>query len=463
MQNIQDTILIDADLIRRYDINGPRYTSYPTAVEFHNGFGVTQYQSAAASSNEQGTPLSIYVHVPFCASPCFYCGCNRVITRDHSKADVYLRYLFREIELQAALFDTSRPAAQLHLGGGTPTFLSTTQLEALIAKLQQHFNLQTGGAHEFSIEIDPRTLTEDTLPHLAALGFNRISLGVQDFDRDVQVAVNRVQSVDDTLRAIHLAHELGFKSVNVDLIYGLPKQTAEKFAHTLDQVISATPERIALYGYAHMPRLFKAQRQINEAELPNAITRLALLQLSITKLMEAGYVYIGMDHFARADDELVKAQQDGTLQRNFQGYSTRADCDLIGLGVSSIGKIANTYSQNAKTLIEYYAMLDTPSLPVRRGVVLDRDDEIRRRVIQEVMCHGYLNFNQLSAQLNIDFNWYFLHEMLELQHLQQDGLIDLDRESLQVTPKGRLLLRHVAMVFDAYLKHATQQQFSKAV
>ncbi|HEX2585072.1 MAG TPA: oxygen-independent coproporphyrinogen III oxidase [Steroidobacteraceae bacterium] len=457
------SIQFDPELISRYDINGPRYTSYPTAVQFHPNFAAEHYRNAATKSNTEGGPLSIYIHVPFCTSPCFYCGCSRIITRDHLKADAYLQHLYKEIELQSSLFDRLRQVRQLHFGGGTPTFLDTEQFQSLMNKLQKHFTMVCDGSHEYSIEIDPRTLTPDMIPQLAAMGFNRVSLGVQDFDHDVQVAVNRVQSVEQTLNAIVTAHEYGFKSVNVDLIYGLPKQTPEKFAKTLELIVDAQPERVALYGYAHMPHLFKAQRRIHDADLPDPATRLALLQLSVNTLTNAGYVYIGMDHFARSDDELVQAQRNGTLHRNFQGYSTRADCDLIALGVSSISKVGNVYSQNTKSLIEYYASLDQSSLPIQRGVVLDRDDEIRRTVIQGIMCQGYLDFKRLSAELHIDFNWYFLHEILDLRALQRDGLIELDDDSLRVTSKGRLLLRHVAMVFDAYLKHASRQQFSKAV
>jgi len=457
------SIQFDAELISRYDINGPRYTSYPTAVQFHPNFNEQHYRAAAVISNQAGGPLSVYIHVPFCNSPCFYCGCSRIITRDHSRADTYLKRLFKEIELQATLFDRTRAVRQLHLGGGTPTFLAIEQFQSLMNKLSQHFTLLRDGAHEFSIEVDPRTVTPDMIPQLAALGFNRVSLGVQDFDHDVQIAVNRVQSVRQTLDVIDAARAHGFRSTNVDLIYGLPRQTPEKFAKTLNLIVDANPERIALYGYAHMPHLFKAQRRIHLEDLPDAAARLALLQLSVKTLTDAGYVYIGMDHFARNDDELVTARRNGTLHRNFQGYSTRAECDLIALGVSSISKIGNVYSQNTKSLLEYYALLDNSSLPIQRGVVLDRDDEIRRTVIQHIMCQGHLDFKQLSDQLHIDFNWYFLHEMLDLQVLQRDGLIELDDNSLRVTPKGRLLLRHVAMVFDAYLKHASRQQFSKAV
>jgi oxygen-independent coproporphyrinogen III oxidase len=459
------SVCFDVDLIRRYDRNGPRYTSYPTAVEFHPGCGENDYRQAAARSNDHHAgPLSIYIHVPFCANPCFYCGCNRVITRDRSKADVYLAYLFKEIELQAPLFATQRPVEQLHLGGGTPTFLSRQQLRQLMDKLAQHFAMQSDSARrEYSIEIDPRTLEADTLVTLAELGFNRLSLGVQDFDADVQAAVNRVQSPLQTLDAIAQAKQLGFQSVSVDLIYGLPLQTPEKFARTLDAVITARPNRIAVYGYAHMPRIFKAQRQIKEAQLPNAAQRLQLLGLTIESLTRAGYVYIGMDHFALPDDELVKAQRSRTLHRNFQGYSTKAECDLVALGVSAIGKVDNVYAQNAKVLNEYYAALDAGHLPIQRGIMMSRDDIIRHTVIQEIMCHGELHFAQLSARLGISFKRYFADELKQLQSLADDGLLTVTDAALNVTAKGRSLLRHIAMEFDAYLPKAALNVFSKAI
>jgi len=456
-------VAFDAELIRRYDRNGPRYTSYPTAIEFHNLFTVDDYRAAAEASNAAAGPLSLYVHVPFCTSPCFYCACNRIITRDHSKAETYLTYLTREIGLQAALFDASREVRQLHFGGGTPTFLSLQQMSALLSSLRRHFNLSDDADREFSIEIDPRTLQPESLRCLSELGFNRLSLGVQDFDPEVQAAVNREQSQIATLCAIDTAREVGFNSVSVDLIYGLPKQNTAKFEWTLSAVIAAQPDRIAVYGYAHMPRLFKAQRQINDADLPSAAVRLALLQQTIELLTAAGYVYIGMDHFARADDELVKAQRAGTLQRNFQGYSTCAEYDLIGLGVSSIGKVANTYAQNAKTLDAYYLLLANDQLPLQRGIVLSEDDIIRRVVIQEVMCHARLDYAQLSDRLGIRFEHYFADELRMLTGMQRDGLLDFNSRGLQVTPQGRLLLRHVAMIFDAYLGQAAQHSFSKAV
>lgn len=460
-----DRVRFDAELVRRYDRHGPRYTSYPTAVEFHPGCGATQYQQAAARSNQPaGKPLSIYVHIPFCTSPCFYCGCNKVITRDTGRAEIYLHYLFHELALQASLFDRSRVVEQLHLGGGTPTFLSLEQMARLMAQLQRHFNMSAdAGRREFSIEIDPRTLLPETLPTLAQLGFNRLSLGIQDFDAQVQAAVNRIQSQADTLHAIEQARMHGFRSISVDLIYGLPLQTIEKFARTLDLVVRARPDRIAVYGYAHMPRIFKPQKQIVEAQLPNAAQRLELLELTINTLTRAGYVYIGMDHFALPGDELVKAQQERSLHRNFQGYSTRAECDLIGLGVSSIGKVADTYAQNAKTLPEYYAALTAGQLPVQRGITLSRDDQLRHAVIQEIMCHGELRFAELSTALKLDFQRYFAAELSALQLLARDGLLDMDVRSLRVTPAGRLLLRHIAMEFDAYLPKAAAQTFSKAI
>lgn len=457
-------VCFDAELIRRYDRNGPRYTSYPTAVEFHPACGEAEYRRNVAHNYGANDPLSIYVHIPFCASPCFYCGCNKVIARDHRKAEIYLEHLFKEIAMQGALFSPTRRVEQLHLGGGTPTFLSSAQLRDLLTMLNQHFTLEPDKSRrEYSIEIDPRTLQADTLATLAGLGFNRLSLGVQDFDAEVQAAVNRRQSEQDTLNAIHEARATGFQSISVDLIYGLPLQTPEKFARTLQSVVSARPDRIAVYGYAHMPRLFKPQRHIDASQLPSAATRLQLLKQTIEILTQVGYRYIGMDHFALPDDELVKAQRSHTLHRNFQGYSTRAECDLIGLGVSAIGKVAGLYAQNAKTLHEYYAALEQDHLPIQRGLHMTRDDSIRHTVIQEVMCHGELNFAALSAQLSIDFAQYFADELRQLRTLADDGLLTLDATHLQVTPAGRLLLRHIAMEFDAYLPKAALHAFSKAI
>lgn len=456
-------VTFDSELIRRYDRNGPRYTSYPTAQEFKPGFDLARYQQAAVD-HASNADLSLYVHIPFCASPCFYCGCNKVITRDTRRAELYVQYLIREMGLQAALFKQDRPVKQLHFGGGTPTFLSAVQMQTVMHALRQHFHLVDDSAEtEFSIEIDPRTLHAESLPLLAQLGFNRLSLGIQDFDPDVQAAVNRIQSAEATLNSIRQARELGFGSISVDLIYGLPRQTLTSFARTLDQIIAVRPDRLAVYGYAHMPTLFKPQRQINAAQLPDAAQRLALLQLTIQKLTDAGYLYIGMDHFALPQDSLVKAMRAGTLQRNFQGYSTHAATDLIGLGVSAIGSVGNVYVQNARALGEYYRRLDNDQLPIERGVRLSKDDELRRAVIQQLMCNGTMDYDQLSAQLGIDVRQYFARELDALQSLAADGLIEMNLDGLRATPPGRLLIRHVAMVFDAYLAAHAAQTFSKAI
>ncbi len=457
-------VRFDADLIRRYDCNGPRYTSYPTAVQFHEGIGEAEYRAAATASNEAGKPLSLYVHVPFCASPCFYCGCNKIITRSTEKAETYLGYLHREIALQGALFDHSRSVEQLHFGGGTPTFLTPLQLGSLVEALGSHFSLDGTSRREFSIEIDPRTVAPPYLADLAAMGFNRVSLGVQDCDPDVQQAVNRVQPIEETLRVIDSARNAGFGSISIDLIYGLPLQTLERFDRTLTSILAARPERLAVYGYAHLPQVFKAQRQIRTEDLPSPSTRLALLEMTIARLTAAGYVYIGMDHFALPDDELVRAQAEGKLHRNFQGYSTRAHCDIIGMGVSSIGKVAHLYAQNQKTLRDYYAAMAANRLPVLRGVALTQDDEIRREVIQQIMCNDVIEFAALGSYFGIDPGHYFATEFARLVPLAGDGLIDLRPGRIAVTETGRLLRRNVAMIFDAYLTcTAAAPAYSRAI
>jgi oxygen-independent coproporphyrinogen-3 oxidase len=465
--------VFDAGLITRYDRPGPRYTSYPTAVQFHPGFASKEYEAAARASNA-GTPkpLSLYFHVPFCASPCFYCGCNKVITRDHSKSLDYLQRLYLEVERQGALYDRARPVEQLHFGGGTPTFLTNEQIGELLAHVGKYFTLLgrgPEGAHrEYSIEIDPRTIDPERLKGLVELGFNRISLGVQDFDPAVQEAVNRVQSVEDTLELIRYARELGIDSVSVDLIYGLPKQNRATFAKTLDLVIGARPDRIATYSYAHLPHLFKPQRQIKTADLISPAEKLGLLELTVQKLSDAGYVYVGMDHFALPTDELVRAQRAGTLQRNFQGYSTKAECDLVAMGVSSISKVGDAYAQNAKSLPEYYAMIDAGGLAVQRGVQLTQDDRIRRDVIQRLMCATRLDFAAVDAEFGIRFEEYFAPELDALVPLKDDGLIEREGRGIRITGRGRLLMRNVAMPFDAHLPKAPADpaatpRFSRAV
>ena len=443
----------DAELIARYDVAGPRYTSYPTAPQFHAGFGEAELRAAIRTSNEEPIPtaLSLYVHIPFCASPCFYCGCNRIITRDVVKADRYLERLYREIELTAPLFDRDRPVRQLHFGGGTPNFLDVPRMHELMESLERHFAFAGDGQREFGIEIDPRFADADYIRALGGMGFNRISVGIQDFDPAVQVAVNRVQSVEQTGAVLEAARQSGFASANVDLIYGLPKQTPAGFARTLDEVVALAPDRIAVYGYAHLPSLFKPQKQIQAEDLPDPATRLELLGLAIEKLGEAGYVYVGMDHFAREDDELVRAQRAGTLQRNFQGYSTHGECDIVGLGVSAIGRIGNTYNQNARDLTGYYLALDAGHLPVARGIVLSEDDHIRRAAIGALMCEGRIDMAAFGARHRLVFGDYFGEELQRLQRLADDGLVEMDRRVLRVTSRGRFLLRIIAMCFDAYL------------
>jgi oxygen-independent coproporphyrinogen-3 oxidase len=462
---MNNVISFDADLIRKCDCAGPRYTSYPTAVQFSNAFGEDAYRKVAMSSNERapGQSLSVYVHVPFCASPCFYCGCNRVITRSHDRAVAYVERLKAEIELQSKLFSRTRPIDQLHFGGGTPTFLAVDELAGLLDHLGRHFSLAAAENREYSIEIDPRTVTPESVGALARLGFNRMSLGVQDFDPDVQMAVNRLQSKEQTLRVTEAARAAGVRSISYDLIYGLPRQTLEGFARTLDAVIDARPDRLAVYAYAHMPRLFKAQRRIFAEELPTPEMRLGLLGLTVERLTAAGYVYIGMDHFALPDDELVLAKNRRSLQRNFQGYSTHADQDLIGLGVSAIGKVGDSYSQNFKSLPEYYAAIDAGHLPVQRGVLLTEDDRIRRAVIQELMCHELIDCAAIGRQFDIDFKRYFSRELERLQELQALGLTYVKNGCIGLTLGGRLLMRTVAMVFDAYNVQRPAETFSKVV
>ena len=457
----------DPALVARYDVPGPRYTSYPTAPQFHGAFGESALREAARRSNEDPIPrpLSLYVHVPFCLSPCFYCGCTRIITRDRGKAATYLDHLYREIELTAPLFDRDRPVGQLHFGGGTPNFLGEEQMAELLESLSRHFAFSRDGAREFGIELDPRYCDAAYVRMLAAHEFNRISVGIQDFDPEVQAAVNRIQSVEQTRAVLEAARSCGMRSVSVDLIYGLPKQTLQKFEHTLRQVIELRPDRVACYAYAHLPERFKAQRQIEAADLPDAATRLALLGLTVNLLTDAGYRYIGMDHFALPTDDLARAQDAGTLQRNFQGYSTHGDCDLIGLGMSSISHVGDTFHQNARDLVHYYAALDCGRLPVVRGMALSEDDVIRADLIQQLMCHDELDIVAFETRHRLDFSRYFAAELVRLAELARDGLVTFDRSRIRVTARGHFLLRIVAMCFDAYLARPLENEvrYSKAV
>ena len=447
-------IEFDAELLARYDVAGPRYTSYPTAPSFRDDFGEAEYRAAAHETNDDPipSPLSLYVHVPFCESPCFYCGCTRLITRDHGSATRYLEHLEKEIALQSALFDSDRAVVQLHLGGGTPNFLSVGELTRLKESLARGFRLEGGDERDFSIEIDPRYVEPGLIDALARLGFNRVSLGVQDFDPDVQRAVNRIQPEDQTRAVIEAARTAGMRSVNLDLIYGLPKQRPESFAHTLETVVKLRPDRVALYAYAHLPERFKAQRRILAADLPEPAVKLALLELAIRELTAAGYCYIGMDHFALPGDLLAKALYAGALHRNFQGYSTHGGCDLVGLGMSAIGHVGGCYAQNSRDLAVYYECLSQGRLPIVRGVALDFDDVLRADVIQSVMCRNRLDFGSVERSFGIRFDEYFGRELVELGRLAGDGLVQLGEYGFTVTPRGRLLLRVIAMVFDASLR-----------
>jgi oxygen-independent coproporphyrinogen-3 oxidase len=453
------TTAFDVDLLRHYDVAGPRYTSYPTAPQFDTRFGTSALAAQIERSNEDPLPrqLSLYLHIPYCNSPCFYCGCNRIITRDESKGETYLLRLLREIGMLSAKFDRDRDVVQLHLGGGTPNFLTPGQLGGLMESLSCQFHLSTRPDRDISIELDPRFVTPDQIGDLAAIGFNRASLGVQDFDPIVQQAVNRRQSVEQTLAVIDACRKHGMRSVNVDLIYGLPKQTPAGFGKTLDTLIKVAPERLAVYGYAHMPELFRAQWQIRAEDLPSAADKLALLQLAIERLAAAGYQYIGMDHFALPGDELARAQRHGGLHRNFMGYTTHAQTDLIGLGVSAISRVGDSYWQNHRDLPAWEQAVDAGHLPLWRGLQLGRDDLIREDVIQQLMCQGSIDIALVENRHQLDFPAYFADEMRSLDPLQADGLVEITPQSISATPRGRLLLRIIAMCFDVYLKHPVAQ------
>ena len=460
---MEQTIQFDEALIKRYNQSGPRYTSYPTAIQFDEAFGIADYQLAAARSNQSDRGLSLYYHIPFCDTVCFFCACNKVWTRDRSKTTPYLQRLFKEIEMQSALFDNTRKVEQLHLGGGTPTFINNDEMLQLMQKTRQHFNLYDDDSGEYSIEIDPREANRASVKGLRELGFNRMSLGVQDFDPAVQKAVNRIQTQAQTFEVLEAARETGFMSVNVDLIYGLPLQTEKGFIKTLDCVLEAQPDRFSIFNYAHMPSLFPTQKKLNEADMPNADEKLAILHATTERLLQAGYVYIGMDHFAKPDDELAIAQRNETLHRNFQGYSTHADCDLVGMGATSISLVNNTYAQNRKGLDDYYAAIDAGQLAVFRGVELSEDDELRRDVISRLISHFHLNFAKIDADWQIRFKEYFAKELSHLTPMVKDGLISMTGEDLYVSAKGRLLIRNICMVFDAYLKEGMENRFSKVI
>ena len=462
-----EPVLTD-ELLHRMDRPGPRYTSYPTADRFVEAFTAEHFLQALAQRHDMGgvggagAPLSLYIHVPFCESVCYYCACNKIVTRDHGRAAAYLDALEHEMALAADALGERVQVSQLHFGGGTPTFLSDEELSRLMAAIRTRFELLPKG--EFSIEIDPRTVTRQRLEHLRALGLNRVSFGVQDFDADVQQAVHRIQPFEQVEALMRDARELGFESINADLIYGLPRQTPESFERTVRQVAGLRPDRIAMYGYAHLPTRFKPQRRIEPAELPSGGQRVGMLAQALAGFVSHGYQYIGMDHFALPDDPLAQAKRQGRLHRNFQGYSTQPDCDLIGLGVSAISRVGPCYSQNAKTLDEYYDALRSNQLPVVRGLALTRDDLVRRAVIMSIMCHGRLSYESVALAHLIDVRSYFAVEIEALEGLARDGLVTLSEDGLEVTPLGWYFVRSVAMVFDRHLRaDRNRERFSKVI
>jgi len=454
---------LSEELVRKFDKLGPRYTSYPTADRFHSAFTEQTYrgyldQRAGRTSNP---PLSIYIHLPFCESLCYFCACNKIITKDHERVGEYLRYLDKEMALVSSRLGNDRTTVQLHLGGGTPTFFNADELRQLMATLHKYFTFAPNA--EMGVEIDPRTVQAGTLSMLAELGFNRNSFGVQDFDPAVQQAVNRIQPLDMVEQAVAESRKANFQSINADLIYGLPKQTLESFSRTLDNLIRVSPDRIALYNYAHLPGRFKAQRLIVESDLPSAELRLQIFLMSMRRLLDAGYVYIGLDHFSKPDDELNKARLDKTLHRNFQGYTTRAECDLIGLGVSAISKVGDSYSQAVRTVSAYYQHLDGGRLPIEKGFELSKDDVLRRDIIMTLMCSAPVEVEAVNRKYGIDFNTYFAAELARLQPYEEAGLITIDPSGIRVTPKGRLFVRASGMVFDKYLGQPTTSTYSKLI
>ncbi|MDB6143386.1 MAG: oxygen-independent coproporphyrinogen oxidase [Pseudomonas sp.] len=458
-----DAIRWDSDLIRRYDLAGPRYTSYPTAVQFNTRIGAFDLLHALRDSRKALRPLSLYVHVPFCANICYYCACNKVITKDRGRALPYLQHLEQEIRMIACHLDPRQVVEQLHLGGGTPTFLSHDELRLLMGQLRQHFNLLDDDSGDYGIEIDPREADWSTMGLLRELGFNRVSLGVQDLDPQVQRAVNRLQSLEETRAIVEAARTLQFRSVNIDLIYGLPKQTPLSFARTVEEIIALQPDRLSVFNYAHLPERFMPQRRINTAELPSPVQKLEMLQRTVEQLTGAGYRYIGMDHFALPDDELAVAQEESTLQRNFQGYTTHGHCDLIGLGVSAISQVGDLYSQNSNDLNDYQTMLASDQPATRRGLLCDADDRLRRAVIQQLICQFSLNIAGIELAFNVDFRGYFSEVWPQLEAMARDGLIELNEEGIRVLPPGRLLVRSVCMVFDAHLNLQDRQRFSRVI
>jgi oxygen-independent coproporphyrinogen-3 oxidase len=459
---IQD-LIFDAELIKRYDTAGPRYTSYPTAVQFTDQLGEPQFREALARSNTFGGPLSLYFHIPFCDTVCYYCACNKIVTKDRSRSAPYLDLLEKEMDLVAPDVSKNRIVDQLHWGGGTPTFLNHDEMCRLMDATRQHFTLRDDDQGEYSIEIDPREADAATVKLLRELGFNRMSLGVQDFDPVVQKAVNRIQSAEETFAVLDAARAEGFHGISIDLIYGLPHQNVSSFLKTLDRVLETRPDRLSMFNYAHLPTRFKPQRRINEAAMPAPAEKLAILQASIEHLTAAGYVFIGMDHFALPDDSLAVAQREGSLHRNFQGYTTHAECDMLAFGVSSISQVAGCTSQNVKEMEPYEAAINAGKLPIERGLCMSEDDNIRRELIMQLICHFGLDYAHFGAEHGIHVQDYFADALERLKPMIADGLIEMNEDGIRVLPRGRLLIRNVCMPFDRYLGGGKVQRFSKVI
>lgn len=463
---MRQEVQFDPELIRRYDTTGPRYTSYPTAVSFEDTFDEPEFVDCALRSNEDPIPkpLSLYVHIPFCDTVCFYCACNKIATKDQSRVEPYLEHLKVEARRVKQLFDPDRHVEQLHFGGGTPTYLNNEQLDELVHFLRESYEFCGDEQGEFSIEVDPRKISAETIQFLRRIGFNRLSIGVQDFDLEVQEAVNRIQPQEKTQEIYDAARNSDFKSINFDLIYGLPFQSVASFAETVDKVIAMRPDRIAVFNYAHLPHIFKPQRRINDSDLPEPSEKLAILQMTIERLVAVGYLYLGMDHFALPDDELAVAQRNGSLYRNFQGFSAHAECDLIALGVSAISRVGDCYAQNVREIEDYYSLVAEGRIPISRGIRLTTDDILRREIINSLICYSFLDFTAIENRFGVTFESYFATELEMLKPLDADGLVQLQKRSVEVTPIGRLLARNVAMVFDKRLRTSqNNQRFSRVI
>ncbi len=453
----------NARLIDRYDLAGPRYTSYPTAPQFNDHFSSADFAAAVERSNASQRSLSLYFHIPFCDTLCFYCGCNKLVTNNKKRAEPYLRRVERELAMQAQWFDTHRPVKQIHWGGGTPTFISDEEMTWLMSATGAHFNLLNDDSGEYSVEIHPGRVTANTMGHLRRLGFNRVSMGVQDFDQQVQKAVNRYNTVSDVRALVKALRVQDYRSISMDLIYGLPLQARKSFSTTLAHIIDMSPDRLSLFNYAHLPHLFKSQALIKEAELPSAQEKLDILQMSIETLQEAGYVYVGMDHFAKPEDSLVQAQRAGKLQRNFQGYSTHGDCDLVAFGVSSISAFGGVYIQNTKMVEHYQQLIDSGKLAFVKGFVLNDEDHLRQFIINQLICHFSLSFNEVQQRFGVNPQQYFSEELEELAPMIEDGLLTVSAIGIRVHNAGRLLIRRICMVFDEYLKKGNQVRYSKVI